>query len=216
MAEFSTASFTTTFITPPILFDLKGHSLILASKSPRRHELLKGLGFDFEVRTKDVDESFSDALRGADIPEYLSKIKADAFVDELKPNEILITSDTVVWLGDRVFNKPETAGEAVEMIATLSGRKHEVITAVCLTSVKGDTTKQVVFHDLTSVYFAQVDRADIEWYVNKFEPFDKAGAYGIQEWIGYAGIDKIEGSFYNVMGLPTQKLYIELKKFLDV
>ncbi|NEN23962.1 septum formation protein Maf [Cryomorpha ignava] len=202
-----------------MLFDLKGNKIILASKSPRRHELLKGLGFDFEVRTKDVDESFSDSLKGADIPLYLSKKKADAFVDELKPNEILITSDTVVWLGNKVFNKPESAEEAVEMIATLSGRMHEVITAVCLTSLnteKDGTSKQVVFHDLTSVHFAKIERADIEWYVNKYKPFDKAGAYGIQEWIGYAGIDKIEGSFYNVMGLPTQKLYVELKKFLNV
>lgn len=198
------------------MFDLKEYRIILASKSPRRHELLKGLGFDFEVRTKEVDESFSDDLKGADIPRYLSKKKADAFVDELKPNEVLITSDTVVWLGDRVFNKPESAEEAVEMISTLSGRMHEVITAVCITSVNVETTKQVVFHDLTSVHFAKVERADIEWYVNKFKPFDKAGAYGIQEWIGYAGIDKIEGSFYNVMGLPTQKLYVELKKFLNV
>ena len=204
--------FTTTFTTLQILFDLKGHRIILASKSPRRHELLKGLGFDFEVRTKDVDESFSDDLKGADIPLYLSKQKADAFVDELKANEILITSDTVVWLGDKVFNKPETVEEAVDMISTLSGRMHEVITAVCLTSVN----KQVIFHDLTSVHFAKLEKADIEWYVNKYKPFDKAGAYGIQEWIGYAGIDKIEGSFYNVMGLPTQKLYIELKKFLNV
>lgn len=188
----------------------------MASKSPRRHELLKGLGFDFEVRTKDVDESFSEELKGEEIPRYLSKIKADAFVDELNENEILITSDTVVWLGDGVFNKPGSSVEAVEMLVSLAGRKHEVITAVCLTSVNGQSVKQVVFHDVTSVYFAPIERADIEWYVNIFMPYDKAGAYGIQEWIGYAGIDKIEGSFYNVMGLPTQKLYVELKKFLEV
>ncbi len=212
MVAYFTALFIFTFITQQILFDLKENRLILASKSPRRHELLKGLGFDFEVRTQDVDESFSESLKGAEIPLYLSKIKASAFISELKPNEILITSDTVVWLGDTVFNKPQNAAEAIEMLATLSGRKHEVITAVCITSVK----KQVVFHDLTAVHFAKVERADIEWYVNKYKPFDKAGAYGIQEWIGYAGIDSIEGSFYNVMGLPTQKLYVELKKFLEV
>lgn len=194
------------------MFDLKGHRIILASKSPRRHELLRGLGFDFEIRTKDVDESFSEDLKAEEIPMYLSKKKADAFKNDLQADELLITSDTVVWLGDSVFNKPESEEEAVSMITTLSGRKHEVITAVCITSVN----KQTVFYDSTDVYFAEIDKSDIEWYVSKYKPFDKAGAYGIQEWIGYAGIDKIEGSFYNVMGFPTQKFYVELKKFLEL
>lgn len=172
---------------------------------------MRGLGFEFEIRTKDVDETFSEELTAEEIPLFLSKKKAEAFKDELNPDEILVTSDTVVWLGDHVFNKPESEKEAVEMISTLSGRKHEVITAVCITSVN----KQTVFYDSTDVYFANVDRSDIEWYVSKYKPFDKAGAYGIQEWIGYAGIDKIEGSFYNVMGFPTQKFYVELKNFLE-
>lgn len=192
------------------MLDLKGINIILASKSPRRHDLLKGLGIDFEIRTKDVDESFSEDLKGAAIPEFLARKKADAFRSEMAGNELVITSDTVVCLGDSVFNKPETEDEAVEMIATLSGKSHEVITGICLTTV----SKQTVFSDVTKVYFAQLDNAEIEWYVKHYKPYDKAGAYGIQEWIGYIGIEKIEGSFYNVMGLPTQKLYVELKQFL--
>ena len=196
---------------PPKLFDLHGHRLILASKSPRRHELLKGLGFDFEVRTKEIDEAYSDSLKREEIPLYLSKKKADAFMDELKVNEILITSDTIVCLRDSVFNKPQTPQEAIEMIQSLSGREHEVITGVCLTSVN----KQTAFTDTTAVTFSNLDRSEIEFYVEVYKPFDKAGAYGIQEWIGYVGIEKIEGSYFNVVGLPTQKLYVELKKFLE-
>ncbi len=182
----------------------------MASKSPRRHELLKGLDIPFQVRTKDVDESFSESLHSYEIPEYLSKKKAAAFVDSISDSEILITSDTVVWLGDRVFNKPESEAEAAQMVSALSGRMHEVITAVCLTSV----SRQVVFHDVSKVYFGELSQPEITSYIAKYKPFDKAGAYGIQEWIGYAGIDRIEGSFYNVMGLPTRKLYTELKKFV--
>jgi len=197
---------------PPKLFNLQGHRLILASKSPRRQELLKGLGFDFEVRTKEIDEDYSDALVREEIPLYLSKKKAEAFRDELKANEILITSDTVVCLGDAVFNKPETPQEAVDMILSLRGKAHEVITGVCLTSVNN----QSAFTDITTVTFSNLDRSEIEFYVDVYKPFDKAGAYGIQEWIGYAGIEKIDGSYFNVVGLPTQKLYVELKKFLKL
>lgn len=199
-----------TFTMPPILLDLQGHRLILASKSPRRQELLKGLGFDFEVRTKEIDEDYSESLKRGEIPLYLSKKKAEAFKDELKANEILITSDTVVCLGDSVFNKPETPEEAIAMIQALSGKSHEVITGVCLTSVN----KQSAFIDTTTVTFSNLDQSEIEYYVEVYKPFDKAGAYGIQEWIGYVGIEKIEGSYFNVVGLPTQKLYVELKKFL--
>lgn len=205
-----TVSFTFISITPPILLDLKDIRIILASKSPRRQDLLRGIGIDFEIRTKDVDESFPDDLKGAEIPEFLSRKKADAFQNDLGGNELVITSDTVVWLGDTVFNKPESEEEAIAMIASLSGKSHDVITGVCLTT----SSKQTVFSDVTKVYFAQLQRSEIEWYVKHFKPYDKAGAYGIQEWIGYIGIVKIEGSFYNVMGLPTQKLYVELKNFL--
>lgn len=185
--------------------------MVLASKSPRRHELLRGLEIPFTVRTKEVDESFPDALKGADIATFLSEKKAAAFMEDLGADELLITSDTIVWLGDHVFNKPESEAEAVEMISTLSGRKHEVITAVCISTLE----KQHTFYDLTKVYFAALEREDIRHYVKKYKPMDKAGAYGIQEWIGYAGIERIEGSFYNVMGFPTQKFYTELKAFLS-
>lgn len=184
---------------------------MLASQSPRRHELLKGLGFDFEIRTNRVDESFSPNLKAAAIPEFLAKKKADALRKELADHELLITSDTVVWLGDNVFNKPQSEAEAVEMLAALSGKKHEVITAVCLSTIEA----QVVFSDTTKVTFANLEAPEIHWYVSRFHPFDKAGGYGIQEWIGYIAIERIEGSFYNVMGLPTQKLYSQLKLFLN-
>jgi septum formation protein len=191
--------------------DLKGNKIVLASKSPRRHELMKGLGIPFEVRTKEVNEDFDPNLQGAEIPLYLAEKKANAFKSDLSEGEVLVTSDTVVWLGDHVFNKPANADEAVAMITELSGRKHEVITAVCLTS----SEKQIVVSETTKVHFGQVEREAIEWYVSEFKPFDKAGAYGIQEWIGYVGIERIEGSFYNVMGFPTRLFYNELKKFIE-
>lgn len=191
--------------------DLRGKKIILASKSPRRHELLEGMGIPFEVRTKDVDEDFDQELQGAEIPRYLAEKKANAFKDELGDDEILVTSDTVVWLGNHVFNKPENVEEAVAMITELSGRAHEVISAVCLTSA----SKQIVVSETTTVHFGLVEREAIEWYVSEFKPFDKAGGYGIQEWIGYVGIERIEGSFYNVMGFPTRLFYNELKKFVQ-
>ena len=172
---------------------------------------MKGLGIPFEVRTKEVNEDFDPSLQGAEIPLYLAEKKANAFKSDLREGDVLVTSDTVVWLGDHVFNKPENAEEAVAMITELSGRTHEVITAVCLTS----SEKKIVVSETTKVHFAQVEREAIEWYVSEFNPFDKAGAYGIQEWIGYVGIEKIEGSFYNVMGFPTRLFYNELKKFIE-
>lgn len=174
--------------------------------------MLKGLDLNFEIRAKDVDESFPETLKGSEIPEYLALKKAKAFTDELKDGEVVITSDTVVWLGDKVFNKPVTREEAIEMIATLSGRSHTVITAVCILSRE----KHGVFHDKTKVVFGEISQPEIEWYIDKYQPFDKAGAYGIQEWIGYMGIERIEGSFYNVMGFPTRMFYVELRKFLNL
>ncbi len=194
------------------LADLSEYKLILGSKSPRRHELLKGLDLNFEIRAKDVDESFPDSLEESDIPEYLAFKKAQAFKDELKDGEVVITSDTIVWLGNKVFNKPESREEAIEMIATLSGRSHTVMTGVCILSID----KHVVFHDRTKVTFGKISQTEIEWYIDKYKPFDKAGAYGIQEWIGYVGIERIEGSFYNVMGFPTRMFYVELRKFLNL
>lgn len=210
--EYYTALFIITFIISMSLADLSEYKLILGSKSPRRHELLKGLDLNFEIRVKDVDETFPDSLMESEIPEYLALKKAEAFKAELQNGEVVITSDTVVWLGDAVFNKPQSREEAIEMIATLSGRSHTVITGVCILSLE----KQVVFHDSTKVTFGQIARTEIEWYIDKYKPFDKAGAYGIQEWIGYMGIERIEGSFYNVMGFPTRMFYVELRKFLNL
>ena len=173
---------------------------------------MKGLGIPFEVRTKEVDEDFSEDLRAEEIPFFLAQLKANAFKEDLAEKEILVTSDTVVWLGDRVFNKPQGREEAIEMITELEGRSHEVITAVCLTS----RSHQALVSETTQVKFGTVDHEAIEWYVDQYKPFDKAGAYGIQEWIGYVGIEKIEGSFYNVMGFPTRLFYTELLKFIDL
>lgn len=188
-----------------------GYNIILASKSPRRHDLLRGLGLNFEIRTKDVDESFPKVLTREEIPEFLAKKKAIAFADDLGDRDILVTSDTVVCLDDKIFNKPENRDEAIAMLSELSGKRHEVITGVCLTS----KTNQVIFHDTAKVFFGELDPDEIGEYVDEHKPYDKAGSYGIQEWIGYVGIEKIEGSFYTVMGFPTRKFYEELKKFIQ-
>ena len=172
--------------------ELKKHTLLLASKSPRRHYLLKELGLDFEVRTKEVDESFPEQLKAAEIPLYLCEKKADAFDEELTDNTIVITADTIVWLDGHVLNKP-----------------HEVYTGVCLKS-KHKTTSFVA---LTKVYFKELSLEEIEFYIRNYNPYDKAGAYGAQEWIGYIAIDRIEGTYFNVMGLPVRELYEALLKF---
>ncbi|MFZ6052972.1 Maf family nucleotide pyrophosphatase [Flavobacteriales bacterium DA487] len=183
--------------------------LVLASKSPRRQKLLREMDLMFETRVREIDEKFPSELKREEIPMFLSELKAGAFKDELNPQEILITSDTVVCLGDRVMNKPENRKEAIEMLSSLSGKMHTVYTAVTLTS----SEKQITFSDATDVYFKELTAAEIEYYIDQHRPFDKAGAYGIQEWIGYIGIEKIEGSYFTVVGLPVQKLYAELSKF---
>lgn len=179
--------------------------LLLASNSPRRKELLTGLGLDFIVRVKDVHEDFPNDLKGAEVAEYLASHKADAYKDSLS-DEVVITADTIVCLGDRILNKPQTHHEAAEMLRALSGKSHEVITGVCLLSKEGKS----VFHDTTKVYFKELADSEIDFYINHYKPFDKAGAYGIQEWIGMMGIERIEGSYFNVVGLPVQKLYAKL------
>lgn len=192
------------------MIDPSPYRLILASKSPRRHELLAGLEIPFEIRTKDTDESFPENLRGAEIAEFLARIKSEAFDGEITHDEVIVTADTIVVLGDTVFNKPETEDEAVEMITALTGNTHRVITGVAL----ADSAKRSVFSETTEVTFGQVDREEVRHYVRKYTPFDKAGGYGIQEWIGYVGIESIRGSFYNVMGFPTRMFYTQLKLFL--
>lgn len=189
--------------------ELKKYTLLLASKSPRRHYLLKELGLDFEVRTKEVDESFPEQLKAAEIPLYLCEKKADAFDEELTDNTIVITADTIVWLNGHVLNKPQNFNDAVRMLQLLSGKMHEVYTGVCLKS-KHKTTSFVA---LTKVYFKELSLEEIEFYIRNYNPYDKAGAYGAQEWIGYIAIDRIEGTYFNVMGLPVRELYEALLKF---
>lgn len=182
--------------------------LLLASNSPRRKELLAGLGLTFEVRVKDVQEDFPEHMQREEVAEYLASHKADAYTDDLG-DEVLITADTIVCLGDRILNKPANAAEAFEMLRSLSGTSHEVITGVCLLTKESKS----VFHDVTKVYFRDLTEEEINYYIEHYKPFDKAGAYGIQEWIGKIGIEKIEGSYFNVVGLPVQKLYTYLKSF---
>jgi septum formation protein len=186
------------------------YKLILGSGSPRRQELLKSLGFEFLIKPTNADETFPNAdLKGSEIPVFLAEKKADEYSDELKDNELLITADTIVWLEGKVLNKPAKYDEAVKMLETLSGKMHEVYTGVCLKSA----TKQTTFVDVTKVYFKKLKKEEIEYYVANSNVYDKAGGYGVQDWIGLIGIDKIEGSFYNVMGLPVKELYEELIKF---
>jgi septum formation protein len=188
---------------------LEGRKIILASKSPRRQELLKGLEIDFEIRVKEVDESFDPSLKGAEVARFLARMKASAFLSSLNEDEILITSDTTVCLGDEILNKPADRDEAVSMLSKLSGQTHSVVSAVALTS----TSKQVIFHDETSVHFRELTLEEIEHYVDHYRPFDKAGSYGIQDFIGFIGVDKMSGSYYTVMGLPLHLLYQELSGF---
>ncbi|MCX6267803.1 MAG: Maf family nucleotide pyrophosphatase [Bacteroidetes bacterium] len=189
---------------------LNGRHLVLASQSPRRQYLLKELGLDFEILDTHVKEVYPAGLTPAEIAIFLAELKA-ASIDESRMDEktIIVTADTIVSLGDEILGKPSSYGEAVAMLRKLSGRRHDVITAVCLKS----TSKKLVFHVLSSVYFKELSLEEIEYYIDNFQPFDKAGGYGIQEWIGYIGINKIEGSFFNVMGLPVKELYEQLLKF---
>ncbi|MBQ8008584.1 MAG: septum formation protein Maf [Bacteroidaceae bacterium] len=186
------------------------YQIILASNSPRRKELLAGLGLDYEVRTlPDIDESYPVGLKGGEIPLYISKEKADAYVAMLKPGELIITADTIVWLNDEVLGKPHDRVEAIDMLHKLSGHTHEVFTGVTLTT----TEKQRSFFAETKVTFCALTDGEISYYVDRYKPFDKAGSYGVQEWIGYIGVERIEGSYFNVMGLPVQRLYKELYQF---
>ena len=190
--------------------DLNGQHLILASQSPRRQYLLKELGFDFEILEPKVKEVYPEGLNPVGIARYLAELKAGCFnFEELDERCIVITADTIVVLGNEILGKPSGHDGAVAMLQKLSGRKHDVITAVCLRSKR----KKQVFHVLSSVFFRELSLQEIEFYIRNFKPFDKAGAYGIQEWIGYIGIDRIEGSFFNVMGLPVKELYEELLRF---
>lgn len=191
-----------------MLDNLKKYKVILASNSPRRKELLAGLGVDFEVRTlPDVDESYPDCLQGGDIPLYISKEKANAYRNLMQPDELMITADTIVWMDGEVLGKPKDRDDALRMLRMMSGNTHEVFTGVCLTTVG----LQHSFIARTEVRFSLLTEEEIVYYVDNCHPMDKAGAYGVQEWIGFIGVESISGSYYNVMGLPVQKLYRELQ-----
>ena len=183
------------------------YHIILASNSPRRKELLTGLGLEYEVRTlPGIDESYPETLQGEEIPMYISSQKAAAYLEALKENELLITADTIVWLDGRVLGKPADEEEACQMLRDLSGRTHQVITGVTLAT----TAFQRSFSSVSQVTFAPLTEEEIKYYVTHYHPMDKAGSYGVQEWIGFIGVERIEGSYFNVMGLPVQRLYREL------
>ena len=190
---------------------LKSYRLILASQSPRRRQLLSDAGLEFTLADRfECDETFPQNMPAEDVAEYLSRLKSDAYPEPLAEGDILLTADTVVIANNRVLGKPSDRAEAIEMISLLSGCDHEVITGCTLRTA----TRQRSFSVRSKVHFRALDREEIEYYVDCYRPFDKAGAYGIQEWIGYVGIEGIEGSFYNVMGLPVQRLYSILKEFI--
>ena len=185
--------------------------VILGSQSPRRRELMAGLDIPFSCVTIDADESYPTELKGGDIPMYISRAKARAYVSELQDNDLLITSDTIVWLNGEMLGKPQDEAEAKAMLARLSGQTHEVYTAVCFADRNGELETWV---DCTKVTFNNLSEEDIDYYVSKYRPLDKAGAYGVQEWIGYVGVTKMEGSYFNVMGFPICHVYERLKKYL--
>ncbi|NOQ71982.1 MAG: septum formation protein Maf [Crocinitomix sp.] len=192
-----------------MLNNLDKYRIILASQSPRRHELLSGLNVEFEVRTKDVDETYPQDLKAEDVPTYLAEKKADAFHDLLDKETIIITADTIVIQNGEILEKPLSVNDAKSMISKLSGNTHTVVTGVCIQSRK----KKMLFSDVTEVQFEELSADEIQYYVHRYQPFDKAGSYGVQEWIGYVGIKHLAGSYYNVMGLPVHKVYAALKEY---
>ena len=188
---------------------IQNKRLILASNSPRRRELLQGLGLDFIVKAKEVDEDFSDNMDKSQVAKYLAEKKALSYQQELEENDLIITADTVVIINGEILNKPKDKEEAFQMLQKLSGKVHRVITGVCMM----DKQKMVAFDDMTEVHFKDMDKTELISYIENYQPFDKAWAYGVQEWIGYVAVYKMVGSFYNVMGLPVHRIYEELKKW---
>jgi septum formation protein len=184
-------------------------SILLASKSPRRRQLLSELGFEYEVVEQDVEESFPDDLPKLDVPAFLANKKAESVRQQLQKGKVILASDTIVVMNDTIYHKPKDYKDAVRILSELSGNVHQVITGVCLLGEE----KKVIFSDISNVYLAPLSPTEIDYYITTFEPYDKAGAYAIQEWIGLAKITKIEGSYNNIVGLPTQKVYQELMRF---
>ena len=189
---------------------MNSYKIILASNSPRRKELLAGLDVQFEVRVlKGIDESYPDTVPTAEIAEYIAQKKAAAYRETIAADELVITADTIVVLGDEVLGKPKDAADARRMLRELSGRTHQVITGVVLTTKE----RQEHFSVVSDVTFKTLEDSEIDYYVETYKPMDKAGAYGIQEWIGYVGVTRLEGSYFNVMGLPVQRIYEALRRF---
>ncbi|WP_347174327.1 Maf family nucleotide pyrophosphatase [Polaribacter uvawellassae] len=186
---------------------LSNYNIILASKSPRRQQFLKDLDIPFTIQLKEIEELYPPQLQGTEITDYLADLKSKPFTN-LKEKDVLITSDTIVWLNNKALGKPKDKNDAIRILKEISGKMHQVITSV---SLKGNNF-QTIFNDTTNVYFKELTDDEIAYYVEQHQPYDKAGSYGIQEWIGFIGIERIEGSYFNVMGLPVQKLYKELIK----
>ncbi len=190
-----------------LLKNIEKYKIVLGSQSPRRQELLRGLQVDFSVKVMDVDETYPSDIVGVGIPVFLAEKKADAYV--IDDETLLITADTIVWHEGQVLGKPRDKTDAKRMLKQLSGKTHEVITGVCICTTK----KRRVFHVISEVCFASLTEKEIDYYLENFKPYDKAGSYGVQEWIGYVGVEHIEGSYFNVMGLPIQRVYNELKRW---
>lgn len=191
---------------------LKNYNVILASGSPRRQQFFKELGVNFEIRLKPIEEEYPNRLKHFEISDYLAQLKALPFKNDLKENDILITSDTIVWHNGKALGKPSDKAEAFAMIKSLSNTSHEVITSVCFTT----STFEKTLNDTTKVTFKELTDEEINFYINTFKPFDKAGAYGVQEWIGQIGVTKLEGSYFNVMGLPTHLVYKLFDDFISL
>ncbi|MFK8008915.1 MAG: Maf family nucleotide pyrophosphatase [Saprospiraceae bacterium] len=183
--------------------------IILASKSPRRSQLLREAGFQFEIQTRDIEETYPNTLPAEDVAEFLAEKKAEGVKDFIKSNEIILTSDTTVVMGNTIFGKPKDAHDAFDILKTLSGKSHKVITGVCLLS----KDKKRIFKGVSKVTFDQLTDQEIRYYIKEYKPFDKAGAYAIQEWIGLCKIKKVKGTYSNIVGLPMRKVYKELMKF---
>lgn len=192
-----------------MLENLNKYKIVLASNSPRRKELLSGLDVDYVVKTlPDVDETYPGGLNEEDIAKHIARGKAEAYREVMNDDELVITADTIVWLEGTVMGKPKDEEDAREMLRRLSGRTHQVVTGVCLTT----TSMQKTFATVTDVTFSNLTEEEIDYYVTRYRPMDKAGSYGVQEWIGFVGVENLSGSYFNVMGLPIQRLYTELKK----
>lgn len=189
---------------------ITNYKVLLASNSPRRKELLQGIDIDFEIKVlPDIDESYPASLPVEKVAEFIAEKKASSYTNNLKEDELLITADSVVILDGAIFGKPNNKEEANAMLTALSGKAHRVISGVCLATLE----KQVSFSVTSEVLFSELSNEEIEYYINRYSPFDKAGSYGIQEWIGYIGVEHLSGSYFNIMGLPIQRLYRELKNF---